>query len=153
LPLISLLAGIAAGRVLPIELKWPNDLMIGSNKVGGILVEGAGDVVTVGMGVNLWWPDPPEAMAGVFEDDPGDGLALRLAESWVAEMLALLDSGPEKWPVAEYRQKCQTLGRVISWKPDGAGTAIDVEPDGGLRVRRSNGTVEVIRTGEVRRVR
>ena len=153
MPLIPLLAGVAAGRVLPISLKWPNDLMVGPAKAGGILVEGAGDIVTIGMGVNLWWPSPPEAMEGIFDHDPGDEMRVEVAESWASELLALLESGPDGWPVSEYRDMCQTVGREIRWTPGGAGTALDVEPDGGLRVRRSSGEIDVIRSGEVRHVR
>jgi BirA family biotin operon repressor/biotin-[acetyl-CoA-carboxylase] ligase len=40
-----------------IELKWPNDLMIGNTKLGGILTErvqnGVGQAVVLGVGVNL----------------------------------------------------------------------------------------------------
>ena len=38
-----------AGRVL---LKWPNDLLIDRNKFAGILVEGEGATVVIGIGVN-----------------------------------------------------------------------------------------------------
>ena len=55
----SLMAGVAAARGLEgVSLKWPNDLMAGGAKVGGILVERADEVV-IGMGVNLWWPGCP----------------------------------------------------------------------------------------------
>jgi BirA family biotin operon repressor/biotin-[acetyl-CoA-carboxylase] ligase len=153
LPLIPLLAGVAASRVLPVSLKWPNDLMVGSRKVGGILVEGAGETITVGMGVNLWWQDPPEAMAGLYDEEPGVRVRTEIAEGWAVELLQMLGAGPERWPVGEYREKCQTVGRAISWKPNGSGTALDIERDGGLRVKRNDGAIEVIRSGEVHHVR
>lgn len=64
LPLIPLVAGLAAAestRVvagLAIDLRWPNDLLIGPRKTGGILVEskteGAGlAFAVVGIGVNV----------------------------------------------------------------------------------------------------
>ncbi|MCZ6779771.1 MAG: biotin--[acetyl-CoA-carboxylase] ligase [Acidobacteria bacterium] len=64
LGILPLAAGIAAAQAvrraarLQTCLKWPNDLLIGRRKVGGILVEGASrggrqDFVIVGWGLNL----------------------------------------------------------------------------------------------------
>lgn len=65
---ISLVAGVAAAETLlplvpgtskaGLRLKWPNDILIGRAKVGGILVEsiqaGGGDLaVVIGFGLNL----------------------------------------------------------------------------------------------------
>ena len=63
---LSLVAGLAVhdgiaglAQKLPLQLKWPNDLLIGDAKLAGILIEGrmaAGSVahnVVVGIGVNL----------------------------------------------------------------------------------------------------
>lgn len=36
-----------------IQIKWPNDLVIGRKKLGGILTEVSGDVVYLGVGVNI----------------------------------------------------------------------------------------------------
>ncbi len=43
------------GRPFPggISVKWPNDLLCGNKKLAGILCEGAGDSLLMGMGVNL----------------------------------------------------------------------------------------------------
>jgi BirA family biotin operon repressor/biotin-[acetyl-CoA-carboxylase] ligase len=64
LPLLPLAAGLAAADAirtasgLKIDLRWPNDLLIGQRKVGGILVESktvAGKVAfaVVGIGINV----------------------------------------------------------------------------------------------------
>jgi BirA family transcriptional regulator, biotin operon repressor / biotin---[acetyl-CoA-carboxylase] ligase len=65
-PQLSLLVGVAvhdalaavwSGSADALRLKWPNDLMIGAAKVGGILVEastfGHEPVVAIGIGVNI----------------------------------------------------------------------------------------------------
>ena len=45
-------------------IKWPNDILIGSAKFAGILLERSGDVVVVGIGVNLaHHPDLPDRPA------------------------------------------------------------------------------------------
>jgi BirA family biotin operon repressor/biotin-[acetyl-CoA-carboxylase] ligase len=74
---LSLTVGLALARVLrrlnaPVELKWPNDLLLDGKKLAGILIELSGDalgpaVVVIGVGINL---DPPEAI-----DQPVAGLS------------------------------------------------------------------------------
>jgi BirA family transcriptional regulator, biotin operon repressor / biotin---[acetyl-CoA-carboxylase] ligase len=64
LPLLPLAAGLAAAEAihettgLTVDLRWPNDLMIGPRKTGGILVEshseaGAVGFAIVGIGINV----------------------------------------------------------------------------------------------------
>lgn len=61
---LSLAAGVACARALErigaagVQLKWPNDLLLGTGKLGGILVEArgvadAGASVVVGVGINV----------------------------------------------------------------------------------------------------
>ncbi len=57
-PLISLLPAesmysVLAGLGLTPAIKWPNDLLVGGKKVGGILVEERSGIVIVGLGLNL----------------------------------------------------------------------------------------------------
>src|SRR5437763_11396999 len=55
---LSLVAGVAAARALRAlgvaraALKWPNDLLIGGAKLGGILVETRGRLAVFGVGIN-----------------------------------------------------------------------------------------------------
>ena len=64
LPLVPLAAGLAAADAirtltgLDIDLRWPNDLLLGPRKTGGILVEGQSEsntvaFVVVGIGINV----------------------------------------------------------------------------------------------------
>jgi len=69
IPQVALLAGVALFDALQtlagpdhlkgLRLKWPNDVMLGFAKIGGILLEslarpgGAGTVLVVGVGVNI----------------------------------------------------------------------------------------------------
>jgi len=57
LPLVvGLACAEAIERVAPeiaVGVKWPNDLVVGDGKVGGILCEAAGDAVVVGVGINV----------------------------------------------------------------------------------------------------
>ncbi|HUA96873.1 MAG TPA: biotin--[acetyl-CoA-carboxylase] ligase [Terracidiphilus sp.] len=64
LPLLPLAAGLAAAEAvressgLAVDLRWPNDLLIGSRKAGGILVEAHTEArsvayAVVGIGINV----------------------------------------------------------------------------------------------------
>jgi BirA family biotin operon repressor/biotin-[acetyl-CoA-carboxylase] ligase len=64
LPLLPLAVGLAVAEAirtaacLTVDLRWPNDLLIGPKKVGGILVEsktsgGSVDFVVAGVGINV----------------------------------------------------------------------------------------------------
>jgi biotin-(acetyl-CoA carboxylase) ligase len=147
----SLMAGVAAGRAIGgLALKWPNDLMTAGGKAGGILVERSSGVVVVGMGLNLWWPDPPDGVSALRDSDPGEDAHAPIAGLWAAELLALVSE--PGWPLDEYRSLCETVGREITWEPDGKGTAVDVDPGGGLVVEMA-GRREVIASGTVSHVR
>jgi BirA family biotin operon repressor/biotin-[acetyl-CoA-carboxylase] ligase len=147
----SLIAGVAAVRAIGgLALKWPNDLIADGSKTGGILVERSSGVLVVGMGINLWWPDPPDGVAALRESDPGEDAHALIAGMWAAELMALVDA--EGWPREEYRRLCQTIGQEITWEPDGAGRASDIDMDGGLIVE-IDGRLETLTAGAIRHVR
>ncbi len=55
---LGLVTALAAADALlslgfPPQIKWPNDLLLGSRKVGGILVEVAAGVAILGIGINV----------------------------------------------------------------------------------------------------
>ncbi len=56
---LPLLAGVAVATSVrtaagvDAQLKWPNDVLVGGAKLGGILAEAAGDAVVVGIGLNV----------------------------------------------------------------------------------------------------
>jgi BirA family biotin operon repressor/biotin-[acetyl-CoA-carboxylase] ligase len=78
LPRIAVLAAVAAAEslaeftALPLSIKWPNDLILGDRKIGGILLESHAeldlvDFVVVGMGINVAVsePDFPPELRGL----------------------------------------------------------------------------------------
>ncbi len=98
--LLPLCAGLAAAHAiravsgLAIDLRWPNDLLIGPRKTGGILVEaqsgnGAPAFAVVGMGVNVHQSRFPEGL-----DTPATSLDLEVGQrtSRQALLVALLQS-------------------------------------------------------------
>lgn len=155
-PLLPLLAGIAAARAVGgVSLKWPNDLVVGDAKAGGLLVEAVDGVVVAGLGLNLWWPDAPPGMTALADEDPGPAAPRLTAESWATGLLVLVEAGPERWPREEYRRRSATLGRLVTWESGergGRGRAVDVAVDGGLVVETEEGLL-TLRSGAVRHVR
>ena len=66
-PRLPLVTGVAVrealsemiGNLAPVEIKWPNDLIVHGRKICGILCESRGGVTAVGAGVNvnqIAWP-------------------------------------------------------------------------------------------------
>jgi BirA family biotin operon repressor/biotin-[acetyl-CoA-carboxylase] ligase len=148
---LSLTAGVAACRVVGgSSLKWPNDVLVAGGKVGGILVERSAGATVIGLGLNIWWREPPAGFGAVFPEDPGEGAHLELAGLWGAELMDLLVGS--EWPREEYLQTCSTIGREITWQPDGAGSAVGVDEVGALVVETEDG-VETIHSGGVQHVR
>jgi BirA family transcriptional regulator, biotin operon repressor / biotin---[acetyl-CoA-carboxylase] ligase len=151
-PLLPLLAAVAAAEVVDCELKWPNDLLVGGDKVGGILVEAGEGPLVIGMGLNLWWPNPPAGYGSLSNDEPLDGESEVIATSWADRLLGLVAAGPRAWPHHEYTTRCVTIGADITWDPEGEGRAVGIAPDGALIVETPAG-MKTIRSGEVRHLR
>jgi BirA family biotin operon repressor/biotin-[acetyl-CoA-carboxylase] ligase len=130
-PLVTLAAGLAAADAcqatagVRADLKWPNDILVGEAKVGGILAELVGDAAVVGLGLNLGWA--PEGAARLGADvDRG------------ALLHAYLDSlGAPGDVLARYRPRCTTIGRRVRVELPGQsveGTATAVDDQGCLVV-------------------
>ncbi len=129
-PMLSLAAGIAAAEACGrgVRLKWPNDLLLDSRKVGGILVEASPSRAVCGIGINLSWA--PEDAAKL--DEPRDELLERLRaamERWA--------SAPAAEVVARWRELSDTIGQKVRVElPDRIveGTVEDIDEAGNLLV-------------------
>jgi BirA family biotin operon repressor/biotin-[acetyl-CoA-carboxylase] ligase len=58
-----------------VDVKWPNDLLVGERKLAGVLAEAdVGPVdrspIVVGIGINVAWPPPPSSHQTVEGDAP-----------------------------------------------------------------------------------
>jgi BirA family transcriptional regulator, biotin operon repressor / biotin---[acetyl-CoA-carboxylase] ligase len=138
--------GVTAG------LKWPNDVLVGTEKLAGILAEVAAPAATVvvGLGLNITEaPDPAAtslALLGatvdrtVVADAILRQLAIRVA-AWKAAR------GADATVVADYRARSVTIGnRVRALLPgDNAveGLAADIDDLGRLRIDTADGPVTV----------
>jgi len=50
---VSVASAVRAATGVDARLKWPNDVLVGPAKLGGILAEAVGDAVVVGIGLNV----------------------------------------------------------------------------------------------------
>lgn len=124
-------------------LKWPNDVLIGRNKLAGILAQLAPDgaYAVVGLGMNIRWHPFGGARLGA-QFDPGDVLAriLRRVDELPADVGEL------------YRSHLATLGRrvrAIMAAETIEGVAADVDASGRLVIRAGDGSERVVDTADV----
>ena len=185
---VPLLAGVAAASAVraatgvEAALKWPNDVIAGGGKLGGILAERSGPAVVVGIGINVWQDRaglPGDAATSLLLEAPaagaargGDGSAAEvpgLRERLLADLLAALSHWYLAWRDQgspgdadacglrrEYARRCATIGREVVVTMPGAeaisGTAAGVDWAGRLEVRTEHGRVSVT-AGDVVHVR
>jgi len=179
LGLLTLLAGAVWAEVatelsgFEVRCTWPNDLLVGEAKVGGVLAESSVtgdqvDWVVIGSGLNLLAPDALEAPA---PDAPGS-LDARKARGLGAEVdrVALLGgflsrfAGAYRAPAAEFAtevigrwsERSSTLGRIVAAVgTDGVrreGIAVAVDASGRLVLETADGPAAVA-SDEVRHLR
>jgi BirA family biotin operon repressor/biotin-[acetyl-CoA-carboxylase] ligase len=150
--LISLAAGAAMAEAasdlsgLEIRCKWPNDLMAGESKVGGILGEaqitdGRIGHVVLGVGVNL---DPPEDVPGA--GGIGDVDEEALLTGFIQRFRPMIEGSPEAI-LDRWRTVSATLGRRVVATTVGGdtarGVAADLDETGGLLLETGEGVVRV----------
>lgn len=161
-PSLSLAAGVALIRAVEaaapatgLMLKWPNDLMIGSAKLGGILLERSGDRLVAGFGVNL-------AAAPAIADRPTIALssvALVTPHSFAPLIAAAFARALDLWRsdltrlTTAWLESAHPLGTPLNAHagPDEmvAGEFAGLEPDGALRLALADGAVRVIHAADV----
>ena len=162
---ITLIAGIAVCRAVGhgAKIKWPNDIVIGSRKICGILTEMSAEIervnhIVCGIGINVNTPSfPPElcdkATSLLIETGTKTSRA-ELRAKVMNEFEPLYESFIKdgfKSARNEYRKLCVTLDRdvqVIYRKETIIGKAIDIDDDGGLIVDTDNGRI-IVTSGEV----
>ena len=166
---VSLAAIDGIGEVAGLEatLKWPNDVLIGRRKVGGVLTESSlvGDrldyaVVGLGLNVNFDPADvagiPPTATSLMVNlGRPVDRLALVRAILMVVDRrYRSLKAGHS--PHQEWSQHLTTIGQRVrvTWSSGVVeGITEGVNRLGGLLVRRDDGSLAEIAVGDVTMLR
>jgi BirA family biotin operon repressor/biotin-[acetyl-CoA-carboxylase] ligase len=174
LPLLPLAGGLAAAQAiraasgLTVDLRWPNDLLLGERKTGGILAEAQTDAgllafAVVGIGINVHQRSFDSALStpGTSLDLESGGiidrqqLLIALLASLDKETRALLD--PYAWrtiPTRLENASTWVRGREVEVHGPQACTGITegLDEHGFLLVRTAAGVVQV-QTGGIRAMR
>lgn len=180
---LSLLTGVAVAAAIEetssslrqsagqVNLKWPNDVLIGDKKVAGILSEyipaGAGEptehggTAVIGIGINTAMaaddlPVPTATSLSVAAGEPVDHAALAVA------LLRSLDELLTLWPndlteiAARYRAQSGTLGKevrlILPGDKEVTGTAVEVDAAGRIVIDTGDERV-VAAAGDVTHLR
>jgi BirA family biotin operon repressor/biotin-[acetyl-CoA-carboxylase] ligase len=171
LPLLPLAAGLAAANAirqtsgLTADLRWPNDLLIGHGKVGGILVEAktksdrvAYTVVGVGINVHQQAFDSDLAQQATSLDLQSgrrvsrQSLLASLLKSLESEMLLLCDpAAAVQFPPRVERASTWISGKAVQVHGPQACTGITdgLDANGFLRIRTDSDLV-IVQTGGIR---
>jgi len=167
---ITLAAGLAAGQAIEqvaqvhCDLRWPNDLLIGNKKAGGILAgmnSGNGGAVVVGFGINVNHPSlPPELeesatslLLTMGKRVDAVALAAALLQFFDREYRQLTREGLRPLLERFARRSSYVRGKRVLVGENGGyeGTTDGLDDRGFLRVKTATGTRTVI-SGGVRAV-
>ncbi len=170
LPQITLSTAVAVVRALTrsagvtLGIKWPNDLILGGKKLGGILTEMETEsdqirYLVVGLGLNVNNPDFPPELAGtatsLLREKGRTFPRVPLLKAWLEEFEALyarfLARGfPEI--LEEWKQHAVTLGKCVAVRQGARqieGLALEVAADGALLLETAQGEVVKVTSGEI----
>lgn len=184
---VPLLAGLAAAEAVEevtgvvLGLKWPNDLLAGPAKVGGVLAErveapgGALVVVGIGLNVSLTGPELAAAVPPGASVPPGSLLlagassldraalvvaTLRRLARWLAELAPVRGQGGVPALLrAAYLARSVTVGEHVEVHGPAAaaaplrGRASGIDADGALLVDTADDGTVTVSAGDVLRVR
>lgn len=176
LSVIPLLSAVAVARAvqrvadLKPSLKWPNDILAGDRKLGGLLCESSlsgpsTTFVVVGIGLNVngsreGFPEDIRDLATSIAAETGCPCdRASLLASILLELELYSEALPTRPPdtfLSEYARLCSTLGRRVrvslSEGETIEGLADSIAPDGSLRIVRdpaSGGGMIEVRAGDV----
>lgn len=170
-PGLTLLAAAAAGRAIEsragigFELKWPNDILLGGRKAGGVLAETGTDrggvkFLIAGIGVNVHGEDFPSGIrdraTSIQLAGGGEVSRAELAAEILEQLEELYrDFGPNgdlSRVIDICRKRSATIGRRVRASGggvDAAGLALGITEEGGLRIRLDDGRELTLSSGEV----
>lgn len=151
---------------MPITLKWPNDVLLGGQKVSGILLEGGAapdgqggqrDYLIIGIGVNLkhapeGTPFPATSLAAnTGEQTPASEVVSRITFHLKALIEAWQTSGFSPLRL-EWMASADRFGETIDVQQGDTriqGTFLDVSAEGALLLGLEDGREETIHAGDV----
>lgn len=147
---------------LDVGIKWPNDLIVGENKICGVLTEIGAEMdglnyAVVGIGINANIdPDsfPEEWKAASLSRELGRAVSraelvqkvLLEVERAYEEMLESFELISKEWSTRSVTLKRRV--KIITKTSEFEGVAVGLEEDGALKVRRDDGTETKVMAGD-----
>jgi BirA family biotin operon repressor/biotin-[acetyl-CoA-carboxylase] ligase len=161
---VGIADGIEQITGVALETKWPNDLLCGRKKVCGILIEGSmepgvGAAIAVGAGINVnqtSFPDDLEQTAASLYQITGrrwpkSELLNAILSSLEGRFLELCYSETSTI-LASWKKRTTMMGQKILVKEQEdayEATAVDLDLQGALLIKRPDGTVHSVFSGDV----
>ena len=149
---------------ISLDIKWVNDLYHNGRKVCGILTEAVTDFesgniefAVVGIGLNLFeasdgYPDALQEIAGGIYESREAAAGLDRSRLAAEIVNTLLEETKELKLPDEYIQHNMVPGREICISDGNSirrAKALEICPDGRLKVQEEDGTVSILSYGEV----
>jgi BirA family biotin operon repressor/biotin-[acetyl-CoA-carboxylase] ligase len=170
-PLLTMMAGLSAQTAvraqtgLAVDLKWPNDLLIGGKKTGGILTEMHAEpaqvrFVIVGIGLNVNQENFPGELGSVatsLRAETGRAqsrleLLVQLLREFESDYNRFLSDGPasvlQRFAASSSYARGKRV-RVSNGKESFTGVTAGLGPEGLLQVKRDGGQVVTVIAGDV----
>ncbi|BAY85442.1 biotin acetyl-CoA carboxylase ligase [Calothrix parasitica NIES-267] len=136
---------------IDVEIKWPNDLVLDSRKLGGILTETkvrAGKITQAVIGVGINWknPVPPTGINLDVWNSQGNSANIPCLEKLAAVILLGIHSGIQCLEeegvnilLSRYIKLLSNMGDKVYVNDEVSGTVVGVTNTGNLHLRRSSG--------------
>jgi len=147
------------------QIKWVNDIFIDGKKVCGILTEAVTDFesgciqwIVVGIGINFTtsdteFPEEIRHIAGsIFLDKRPNITRNTLAAGIINRILNLENDYDSELTLSKYKNRLMMLGKkvtVTGLKEVFEAIVIDIDDEARLIVRKDNGEITSLFTGEV----
>lgn len=167
----------AISSVLKVEtcIKWVNDIYMSNRKICGILTEAVSDFesgsiesIILGIGINYSTPaahfpddikniaaslySEPEMTPGSLKHSADKPSRNKLAAAVIEQVLALTENLDPADFMEEYKSRCFIIGKDITVYRGNEiynAKAVDINNEGALIVRKTDGSEEILNSGEV----
>ncbi len=167
-PVMTLMAAVSLAQAIRESadvqafIKWPNDILINEKKVSGILTEMDAEadfvkflILGIGINANTKILDLPKGATSIAQESGVFVVRQQLVKALLErlEQNYLLIQKEGFAPIrTQWRNLSVTLGRRVKatcMHKQIEGEAVDIEPDGGLKVRLDNGFYEKVMAGDL----
>ncbi len=166
---ISVFEALSETFSLSPDIKWANDVLIGGQKISGILAEAVetdlGIAVILGIGINLRSDHLPSELRRIATsietqtgETPDKELLLESLTRQISKFYDLIKSpgGDDLIRKAWVERSSYAFGKPVRVKLDNEtilGNTAGIEPNGALRIAMESGEIRIVNTGEVEKLR